>query len=698
MDVHESPLRRVLDGKTRYLIPLYQRPYSWKHASLKQLWDDLIDLARRRQDTPGAMHFTGSLVLSAASVTPGMTSFIVVDGQQRLTTLSVLLVSLRDYWARNGDDERRTELHEDYLTNRFASEDARWKLLPTQADRSTYLTMLAGRPLDNPDSLLDDAHRFFERQIALLGPDDPDVAAVQDAVLDGLAFVTITTHDSDNVYRIFESLNNTGVPLTQADLVRNLVFMQLGDDSDHVYESAWLPLQKGLSSRDLESLFWFDLAWQDHEIRQSDTYDQQKKRIVVMGRADLIAFVHHMERVARSLRLMRNPALEINAAVRVALEHFVEWDSSVTDPLVLRLLDRRANGSATDEQTARALSVLESYLVRRFLIGATGAGLNRTLGQAATELPEGEDPADALRRFLSTGKKRYAADEEVRQAVLRTPFYKSGKAHQRRAILRWLQALHPSKEQAKLDRMSIEHVLPQTLTPQWIEDFEQSLTEEEDFDSEYETLVHTLGNLTFTNYNPELSNRPFAQKRELLAKSSLPGNHDIAARETWGAPEIRERGSQLAALIVSHWAPPIPGLGESKGGVDWALMKSIVESIPPGYWTAYADLGLVVGAHPISVGQHLGTHYMEGAWRVMKGSGQVVKDFHWTLGSPHEGKDPIAVLTSEGLSFDSKGRADPLRKLHTTRLLALAGLDTELNGGEDENEPDVGTDQAAPAS
>jgi alkylated DNA nucleotide flippase Atl1 len=693
MDVQESPLRRVLDGKTRYLIPLYQRPYSWKHASHKQLWDDIVDLARRRESTPGATHFTGSLVLSAASATPGMTSFVVVDGQQRLTTLSVLLVSLRDYWDGEGDEERKTELHEDYLTNRFASEDARWKLLPTQADRATYLTMLAGKPVDDPDSLLDDAHRFFARQIALLGADDPDVAAIQDAVLDGLAFVTITTHDSDNVYRIFESLNNTGVPLTQADLVRNLVFMQLGDDSDHVYESAWLPLQKGLSSRDLESLFWFDLVWQDFEIRQSDTYNEQKKRIVLMERADLVAFVHDMERVARSLRLMRNPALETNPAVRVALEHFVEWDSSVTDPLVLRLLDRRADGSANDEQIVKALGILESYLVRRFLIGATAAGLNRTLAQAASELPTDEDPASALHRFLSTGKKRYVADVDVRKAVLITPFYKSGKAHQRRAILRWIQALHPSKEHAKLDGMSIEHILPQTLTPQWIDEFGKSLTDEGDFDTEYEALLHSLGNLTLTNYNPELSNRPFAEKRELLAKSSVPTNHDIAAHETWGAPEIRKRGSQLGDLIVGHWAAPIAGLSEPESTVNWALMKVIVESIPPGYWTAYSDLGLVVGAHPISVGQHLATHEMEGAWRVMKWSGQVGKDFHWTPGSPHDGEDPVNLLESEGLSFDGKGRADPLRRLHVTRLLALAGLDTEHD-----EESTTGADVGLPVS
>lgn len=690
MDVQESPLRRVLDGKTRYLIPLYQRPYSWKHASHKQLWDDIVDLARRRQSTPGVTHFTGSLVLSAASATPGMTSF-VVDGQQRLTTLSVLLVSLRDYWGGKGDVEKRTELHEDYLTNRFASEDARWKLLPTQADRATYLTIVAGKPVDDPDSLLDDAHRFFARQIALLGPDDPDVAAVQDAVLDGLAFVTITTHDSDNVYRIFESLNNTGVPLTQADLVRNLVFMQLGEDSDHVYESAWLPLQKGLSSRDLEILFWFDLVWRDSEVRQSDTYNEQKKRIVVMERTDLIAFVHQMERVARSLRLMRSPERETSPSVRVALEHFVEWDSSVTDPLVLRLLDRRADGSATDDQIARALGILESYLVRRFLIGATAAGLNRILAQAAAELPVDEDPATALHRFLSTGKKRYVSDEEIRKAVLSTPVYKSGKAHQRRAILGWIDALHPSKEHAKLDGMSIEHILPQTLTPQWTDEFGKSLTDEEDFDTEYEALLHTLGNLTFTNYNPELSNRPFAEKRALLAKSSVPANRDIAAHETWGAPEIRNRGSQLAELIIGNWAAPIAGLSEPESTVDWALMKLIVESIPPGYWTAYADLGLILGAHPISVGQHLASDQMDGAWRVIKGSGQVAKDFHWAPGSPHYGADPITVLTSEGLSFNSNGRADPLRRLRVTRLLALAGLDAEP---DEDDEPTIEMDQA----
>jgi len=674
MHVRETPLKKVLEGSDRYWIPLYQRPYQWSQSNYKQLWDDITELARHRKLNSGATHFTGSLVLAVSSAAPGESTFLVVDGQQRLTTLSALLVALRDSWRSKGDSRAESFIHETYLTDRFAEGDARLKLLPTQADRPAFRAIVDGLRSEDPDSLVDDAHRYFVARLAELDS-DLSVAAIQETILDGLVFVTITTDHDDNVFRIFESLNNRGLELTQGDLIRNLVFMKLGADGEAVYNSTWLALQRGVSAKDLEELFWIDLAWSDFTARQADTYEDHKRRIDRMTRSEVVDFVERAEIMARSMRVLRDPQREPDARVRELLEHFKLWDSSVTDPLILRILHLRQIAQIDSEQVASSLLVLESYLVRRFIVGLTGSGLNRILGQASSELDPTDNVSTWLRQYLSSGKRRFATDEQVAKAIRERPAYASGKAHHRRAVLAWLLELHPSRERAVLDGLTIEHVLPQTMTDEWRHDFSKSIEGELDVEVAYEEVLHTLGNLTLTGYNPELSNRPFREKRELLHASSVPDNQDIAALESWGDPEIKARAAVLAERVARHWPGPVGGVNDETGGTDWTIAERTISSIPLGHWAAYSDVALIAETHPIALGQRLARHFVPGGWRVLKWNGRVGSNFQWTADSPHFGSDPIAVLEDEGLHFDARGVADPAKRLGVTRLLTLAGLD-----------------------
>ncbi|MDQ4215490.1 DUF262 domain-containing HNH endonuclease family protein [Microbacterium capsulatum] len=703
VDVKEYSLGRVLEGRNRYLIPLYQRRYSWENVHYEQLWDDVVDTARRRRTAPNHGHFTGSLVLAAGLPDPGgMTTFTVVDGQQRLTTLSVLLLALRDHWDSIDDPQRRAEVHETYLTNRFQSGDAQWKLLPTQADRQLYLGMLGGVHRDDPDSRLDDAYRFFARALGRLDGGDPDASEIQQAVLNGLHFVTITTQDDDNVYRIFESLNNTGLPLTQADLIRNLVFMRLGDRGEAVYDSIWQPLQDGLSPDDLVNLFWYDLLWQDPTTRRADTFDAQKARIVGMDATRVEEFLRRIERAARSLRVVRNPSAEPDPVVRRLLRRSARWGAAGAEALIVRILDEGQRKTFTPSQVADALDALEGYLVRRFLVGATASGLGDILNDAAHRIVDEPDPAVFLLRFLSTGRRRFASDEQVRTAIATRNFYWVGRAAQRRTILEWILELHGRKESAIFDGTTIEHVLPQTLTDVWREEFGASLEPGEDLDLVYEGLVHTLGNLTLTGYNSELSNRPFAEKRLELSNSSIPDNQEIARKATWGAAQIRERADHLANRVIDRWRGPVV-IDDDPTDVErrWALLAELTAAIPPGYWTTYYEAATVIGSHAVAVGQRLAKAAPEGAWRVLRWTGEASSGFVWPSGSSHAGAPVIEVLQLEGLSFDKEGRADPSRRLAPDRLRALIGLPVEEDSGDERGEsqadggPEPGPDGAA---
>src|SRR5690606_34311875 len=251
----ETTLQELLEGSKQYQIPLYQRTYSWSRPQLERLWADIRKLAEDRTDDPHATHFIGSLVLAPSPMNgpAGVAEFLVVDGQQRLTTLSILLCAIRDYRAEHEHSEHRDRINQQYLINRWALERYRLKLLPTQADRASYLACVDATPQAGGSDLIGAAYRYFTAQLAAAdNPDDPfDIERIEEAVISGLALVSVTTHQGDNVHRIFESLNNTGLRLTQADLLRNYFFMRLPTRGETVYRSLWLPLQQQLTSKEL---------------------------------------------------------------------------------------------------------------------------------------------------------------------------------------------------------------------------------------------------------------------------------------------------------------------------------------------------------------------------------------------------------------------------------------------------------------
>lgn len=287
----ETTLQSLLEGAKQYHVPLYQRTYSWTEIQLKRIWDDVCQLARDRADHPAATHFIGSLVLAPSpSMGPvGVAEYLVVDGQQRLTTLTILLCAIRDHRAEHESPKHRLRLDQQYLTNPF--EEQRWlKLVPTQADRDAYVACVKSTPQAGGENPVGRAYRFFAKALTAIG-DAKAIAALGDgegpvgieqiesAVITGLALVAITAKAGDNVYRIFESLNNTGLTLTQADLLRNYIFMRLPTRGQTVYESLWLPLQQRFTPTELVLLFWLDLVHRDPKVKQTDTYVEQQKRL-----------------------------------------------------------------------------------------------------------------------------------------------------------------------------------------------------------------------------------------------------------------------------------------------------------------------------------------------------------------------------------------------------------------------------------
>ncbi|CAM3466648.1 DUF4268 domain-containing protein [Isoptericola cucumis] len=681
----ETNLAGVLEGKKQYQVPLYQRTYSWGKKQLDQLWNDIVELAETRRTDPGATHFIGSLVLAASpdfSVV-GVSKLLVVDGQQRLTTLTLLLAALRDHLNKTGDRERAEGVYAQYLVNVY-DKGKPTKILPTQADREAYLAVVHSAPEAGGSDAVGEAYNHFRSKISAADdPDDPhDLEEIENAVVRGLAIVVVTAEAGDNAHRIFESLNNTGLQLNQSDLLKNYLFMRLGEKADVVYESVWLPLEKKLDGENLELLFWLDLVQTDERAKQSDTYVGQQKRLERLKSVDEIeAEVLRVAKLGDVLATILEPAREDDGEIRRRLGRIKAWGSTTAYPVVMRLLDRRASSTATVEEVARALTYLESYFVRRIVIGRATASLNRTLLQAVGAI-SGDDPVDvALRDFLSRGRKYYATDQQVRDAASTVPFYWQGRAAQKKLILQWIEESYGSKEAVDPANLTIEHVLPQTLTQAVRETFATGLPDGADVTYEHERVVHTLGNLTLSGYNSELSNKGFHSKRTMLAESGLRMNQEIAAHDTWGTAEIAARGAALAAKIIDLWPGPdetVVGSVADEPSAIRAVVASIVAEIPAGRWTSYGEVALVAGTYPQPVAGLLGSYSMANAWRVLQTGGTISPGFRWH--EPSRTDDPKAHLESEGLNFDDAGHASPEQFIDATELASLTGLDVDQAG------------------
>jgi alkylated DNA nucleotide flippase Atl1 len=666
-----------LEGSKQYQVPLYQRTYSWTNDQLQRLWDDITQLAGDRIVDPGLTHFIGSLVLAPSpnNGPAGVQEFLVIDGQQRLTTMSILLCALRDYRAGKESPEHRERIDQQYLINKWKPETQRLKLVPTQADRPAYLACLTGTAQKGGADRIGAAYRFFSAQLA--GADDPDdptdIERIENAVISGLALVSVTAQRGDNAHRIFESLNNTGLRLTQADLLRNYLFMRLPTRGEAVYESLWLPLQHALSSDELELLFWLDLVHHDPRIKQGDTYANQQRRLDRMRtEAEIESEVARFGRLGELLRTILDPTRESDPAVRQRLHRLGAWGTTTVYPLLLHLLDRRDRGLAESAQLASAMLYVESYFVRRLLIGRATASINRVLLSVVTEM-DADLPVDqAVRRYLSTGRKYYARDSDIRAAVRSIPYYLNGRPRQRALVLRWLEESYGSKEPVDLTSLTIEHVLPQTPTREWRDMLSADLTAGEEVGQVHEALVHTLGNLTLTGYNSKLSNSSFVVKRTQLAASGVRMNQEIAQQERWSRPQIHARADALAHRVIAEWPGPTPD-AKSPSGTTWNVMNQALAELPAGSWTTYGDLAALIGTHPVAVGQRLATTQAPNAHRVLQSDGKVSPNFTWL--DQERSDDPRDLLKAEGVRFDNHGRAEEVQHIATDELALLINAD-----------------------
>lgn len=687
MRAHEVDLISLIQGTKQFLVPLYQRPYSWGEDQLEQLWLDILAEADRvRDDEQGSGHFVGSVVLAPsphAHASGGLHQWLVVDGQQRLTTLMVLLAAIRDHVA-DTDSETAGRIDFEYLMNPFQKGDQRLRLLPTQADRDAFRACILRLPGADVSGGIGYAYRRFRANlVAFDDPEDPnDVARVEQVVRLRLRLVEITAELGDNVHRIFQSLNNTGLKLSQADLLRNHLFMLLPTRAEQVYEDVWLPMQKALGTN-LELLIWLDMVLRgDDKVKESEVYRAQADRLksVEDDEARIAAEITEFSRRAAHLRLLLEPDSETDPEVRRALRRLAEWGGQASYPTAMLLLDRREKGQLDSAHVAGALLLVESFLVRRMIAGVPTNNINRILNAVPRELARTADVVEGLRDYLSGTRRFWPGDGEVRDAVRTKPFYWFGRGPQRSYVLRRLEESYEAPEPVDWARakVTVEHLMPQKLTDTWRADLTDEANAEGVTVAElHESLVNTLGNLTLTALNGPLSNHPFDRKKEILLASALAMNREVLDATRWGAAEIRARADRLAERIIRLWPGPARAESLSRSR-DWTRLHQAMAMVPAGAWTTYGDLAELIGSHPVPVGVHLANEPVPNAWRALTADGRPSKQFRWLSTSRTDTQQE--ALEAEGVTFDKSRRAAPELRLSGADLAQLIGSTSPVTG------------------
>lgn len=503
---------------------------------------DLVDDPNTRP------HFFGSTVTAPAkSVPQGVGKWLLIDGQQRLTTTQLLLAALRDAAAQVEADSLAQKIEGQSLLTAYEDGDEQLKILPTQGDREAFRAIIRrGTPLV---SRLTDCHHFFlSRLKSHKGLSGNFIEQLYLVVVDRLSLVGITCDEQDNPHLIFESLNAKGEKLTAGDLIRNFLLMRIHvNEQQNVFDQYWRPIQDALGEQLTEFVRHY-LMKEGKIIKSADIYFELKDRLNNATPNETKSFLADLHRHGMYYARFVNPIkYESDTAISESLGRLRVIEATVAYPLLLRVFDSVHRGSLTQAQLIDVLNILEAFLIRRSVCGYPSNQLRKILPPIFDAVGgAGESFVRGVREQL--GGKRCPDDKSFAEALLFQPLYATAKRGTRlRIMLERLEQSFEHKEPAELSKAQIEHIMPQTLTPDWMAELGSDAREQ------HARLLHTIGNLTLTCYNPDLSNRPYGEKRALLKSSHFELNRYFDQVENWTPAAIMERGKSIADRALTIW-------------------------------------------------------------------------------------------------------------------------------------------------
>lgn len=553
MKASETKLQQIIEGVKQYVVPLFQRPYSWDSQQWGALWDDIMELCEEERSRT---HFIGSIVtVPALSVPEGVPKFTLIDGQQRMTTVFLLLAAIRARAHEQNVGTLAPEIEQTLLRNMFKEGYESLKLLPTQGDRETFVQVMNGQAPDTDGKVMR-GWRFYLSKLRNMGP--PELEKLKRVIVNNLILVSIVLDRDDNPHLIFESLNAKGQPLSQADLIRNYFFMRMRvGDQEQLYRQFWKPMQDSLGG-DLTECIRHFLMKDGAIVRQGDVYFALKERADDLSSTErIVGYLESLAQFAGYYSRLLRPDEEPSLRIRERMSRLNRIEVTTAYPFLLNVYHDYASRRLSEDAFVGVLDVLENFMIRRWVCAVPTYGLNKVFPPLYSQARQAGDLVEGVKEALRT--KNYPRDAEFRDRMTAAKLYgPAERTTKTKLILERIEESFAHHEPVDFGPLTIEHIMPQTLTDWW----QNHLGER--WESVHELLLHTLGNLTLTGYNELLSNDPFSKKRSVLANSHLELNRGFAVTEAWDEQTIRDRADFLANRAVCVW----PYFGVEQGGSE----------------------------------------------------------------------------------------------------------------------------------
>jgi hypothetical protein len=501
----------------------------------------------------------GPLVCTLLPRLPGNSSaFQLIDGQQRITTLTILLSAIRDVARSLGLNDFAEEVTEDYLLFKRKQGSDRYKVLPRLGDREVLTAMIEGHDMSTfANSRVFEGWKYFHRHVQHLSRKDTQAQLnkLLDVIATRLNLVAVLI-DGENPYEIFESLNSTGLPLKESDLIRNFVFMAIPLAKQSEFnDQHWKAFEEMFDATDTEegvemTPFYRDYLMRNGRYSKEDATFVDFKNTHEEDVQQPETLVVELKRYARLDLMLRRPSKVKDEVLRRVLRQVEGMEITTAYPLLLNLLDRHDRGELGKEELCGCFSDLVSFVLRRSICGESTRAYGKWFAEAITMI-RGNPRADLQTYWLA---RRWPDDAAVRERLPSFELYRR-ESTKARVILEGLEESFGHRERVDLTTLTIEHVMPQTITNNKNGKAWKEMLGEE-WEQTHDALLHALGNLTLTGYNNELSNSAFETKQVELAKSHLDLNTYFTNRPKWDAKAIRERSVALTERALVLWSRP----------------------------------------------------------------------------------------------------------------------------------------------
>ena len=569
----EQKLVQYMEGSDkRFVIPVYQRNYDWKTENCKQLFDDLVKVIRKSRKS----HFFGSIV--SAHVDDSFNEFLIIDGQQRLTTVSLLLLALYnvmiDGKAVPAKGNLPDRILKTYLIDEWQEDETRIKLKPVKNDQNAFGKLFGDKDEYIPGSNITANYKYFYERIQR---QEITVDELFDAVC-RLEIINISLSTDDNPQLIFESLNSTGLALSEGDKIRNFILMGLPAKlQSNYYENYWNKIEI-CTGYEVSSFIRDYLSVKEKSIPSINRVYLTFKNYVDEHEIETEELLKDLLNYAKWYKILLGGETD-NKQLNTCIYRLNRMDTTVTRPFLLEVLRMKSEEKISLDETAEIFLTTETYIFRRIICGIPTNALNKIFVMLHPDIVRLDGTTanyiDKFKYILLSKKEsgRFPNDNEFVSSFEIKPIYQMNSKNKAYIFERFenFDTIEDKDIYRHIDDgdYSIEHIMPQHLTPNW----QESLGEA--YEEIHETWLHRIANLTLTGYNSKYSNSPFEEKKNMdhgFAQSGLRMNTFVASKDKWTLEEIEERNSLLMKQALKIWPAPSTDYVPAEKAMDYCTL------------------------------------------------------------------------------------------------------------------------------